>query len=213
MSIELCGQWVELLPEKAIYWRIQKTLFLSDIHLGKVNHFRKAGIAIPEEAGRRNYTVLQDILIDYHIEHVYILGDLFHSQLNEDWYRFSDFIGHYPSIKFHLVLGNHDILKKEVYDNSLLHIYEEPMAMGPFLLSHHPLEQDFGLYNLCGHIHPCIKLHGKSRQSLRLPCFYFGIKHGILPAFGSFTGTHPVKRVKGDLVYAIADGEILKIEQ
>jgi hypothetical protein len=46
----LCqGQQIWLSPERCIYWEEQQTLVLSDMHIGKSAHFRKAGIAIPQQ--------------------------------------------------------------------------------------------------------------------------------------------------------------------
>ena len=37
-----------LSANKTIFWEEEKILILSDLHLGKSGHFRKAGIAIPQ---------------------------------------------------------------------------------------------------------------------------------------------------------------------
>ena len=47
MDIEILDEQFDLYPQKAIFWRTQHTLLLSDLHLGKINHFRKAGIPVP----------------------------------------------------------------------------------------------------------------------------------------------------------------------
>lgn len=201
-----------MLSEKAIYWVSNKVLLIADLHLGKVNHFRKAGMGVPEKAGLNNFTVLQDLLLSKAPEKVYILGDLFHSVINEAWIRFSEFLKHFDHIEFHLVMGNHDILDESLYEKSPLIIHNGTLDLAPFSLSHYP-EENTNYYNLAGHVHPCIKLKGKSRQFLRLPCFYFGLEGGILPAFGSFTGMHAIKPSKDDRIYAIAEGDILKIAQ
>lgn len=211
MEIELCNERLLLLPEKAIYWPDQKALLISDIHLGKIDHFRKAGIAVPEDAGLANYMVLQDLINQFDLKTIYILGDLFHSEYNVDWERFDEFIEGFTEISFELIMGNHDILHPSQYERTRLVIHNDHLKVGPFYLSHHPtIVSEY--YNLCGHIHPCIKLRGRSRQYLRLPCFYFGEMGGILPAIGSFTGLHPIKKGSTDDVYAIADGQIVKID-
>ena len=65
-------------------------------------------------------------------------------------------------------------------------------------------------YNLAGHVHPSIKLRGKARQSLRLPCFYFSDQNGLLPAFGKFTGTAIIRPKKTDQIFApVSDSEIM----
>jgi metallophosphoesterase superfamily enzyme len=43
---------------------------------------------------------------------------------------------------------------------------------------------------------------------LRLPCFWLGDDVGVLPAFGAFTGMHPIRTDAGDRVFAIADGAV-----
>ena len=66
-------------------------------------------------------------------------------------------------------------------------------------------------YNLAGHIHPCVRLRGAGRQRLRLPCFYFGDRQGILPAFGTFTGLGDVEVQNGDRVFVIADDRVVEV--
>gem|GEM_PF-4957861 len=46
---------------------------------------------------------------------------------------------------------------------------------------------------MAGHLHPCVNLGGRAFDSLRLPCFHFKPHVGMLPAFGSFTGMHPIR--------------------
>lgn len=43
------------------------------------------------------------------------------------------------------------------------------------LFSHEPSNK--GLFNVHGHLHPAIRLKGKGRQKLELPCFLKGKNH------------------------------------
>ena len=61
---------------------------------------------------------------------------------------------------------------------------------------------------LAGHHHPCVSLGGRSFDHLRLPCFWFGDDVGVLPAFGAFTGMHPVRARASDRVFPVADGAV-----
>jgi hypothetical protein len=45
----------------------------------------------------------------------------------------------------------------------------------------------------------------RSWDHLRLPCFWFADAVGVLPAFGAFTGMHPVRSGPQDRLYAVAD--------
>lgn len=204
------GEKLTLLPEKAIYWESQKCLLIADLHLGKVSHFRKAGIAVPIAAQSSNAERLYLLLDSLYVEEVYLLGDLFHSDFNDEWALIEEVTNRYPEITFHLIIGNHDVLHLDRYRSSRL-VLTESLNLGPFLLTHEPVETEEH-YNLCGHIHPGIALRGRGKQRLRLPCFYFSTNGGILPAFGAFTGLYTLSKKEEDLVYAIANDIVIEIE-
>lgn len=201
----------ELLSQKALYWPAKKILLIADLHLGKVNHYRKAGYPVPTSANDQNTTVLIDLLNHYKPERILFLGDLFHSHYNEEWEVLGQVIRHFRAISFELVMGNHDIMSTLQYERHKVMVHREELLIDNLLLTHAPLEKPVeGIYNLSGHIHPGAKLFGKGRQALLLPCFYFGKHQGILPAFGSFTGLYPVRTVKGDQVYVIVENEVIE---
>jgi metallophosphoesterase superfamily enzyme len=77
-------------------------------------------------------------------------------------------------------------------------------------LCHHPQARDDG-YVLAGHLHPCIGLSGRAHDRLRLPCFHFGERVGVLPAFGAFTGMHPVRAGADEQVFVVADGVVAEL--
>lgn len=205
------GQTLYLLPQKAIYWAETSTLIVADIHIGKVNHFRKAGIAVPQAVSDTDYTKLEFILSSFSISRVLILGDLFHSYYNDSTITFSAWVKKFPAIEFILIKGNHDVLHDDFYISASLKVYKETFTQYPFIFSHIPLTQTSTYYNLSGHLHPAVKLEGKAKQSLVLPCYYFGEKNGILPAFSNFTGkaTLPVK--KGDTLFVITNESVISI--
>ncbi|MDZ7683106.1 MAG: metallophosphoesterase [Fodinibius sp.] len=84
----LHGQRLWLLPEKAIYWQKRKIMLVADLHIGKSGHFRKHGIAVPDQVAQSNLDKLDTILDKRSPEHLVILGDLFHSDINSEWQRF-----------------------------------------------------------------------------------------------------------------------------
>lgn len=198
------GQTLYLLPQRALFWAETNTLIVADLHVGKVNHFRKAGIAIPQLVSEADYKALEDVLNAFPVRRVLILGDLFHSTYNEAVITFSQWIKKYAHIEFILIKGNHDILKDSFYKAASLQIVEHTLTEHPFIFSHIPLEVKSVFYNLAGHVHPAVKLTGKAKQSLVLPCFYFGQKNGILPAFSTFTGKAALIPTSADTVFVIA---------
>jgi len=107
----VANEQLELLPDKVIYWRSQDLLLISDVHWGKVDHFRKNGIAIPGVASLSNYERLSELIIRIQPKEVLFLGDIFHSSNNMDWQVCKTFLASYPDITFSLVKGNHEKTK------------------------------------------------------------------------------------------------------
>jgi len=210
LEIELQSEQLILDPEKAIYWPRRKVLLLADLHLGKAEHFRREGLPVPMAIRTRNLERIAGLLKKYNPERVLFLGDLFHSLHNHSWTVFCDFLKPRKNISFELVIGNHDVLTDADYQQAGLILHEEPYLQFPFILSHHPQEEMLeGYYNLYGHIHPCVYLAGSGKQYMRLPCFHFGAYHGVLPAFGEFTGMAKMETLDGDRVY-IAVEDVVK---
>ena len=209
---QLQDQSLYLLPSKAMYWEEENTLICSDLHLGKVGHFRKEGIRVPKDAGRKTIAKLRKLLTEWEPERVLFLGDLFHSDYNLEWIGLNDLMDEFQNMEFILIMGNHDILDEETYHKSRIHVLPSPQIYEPFILSHEPLDHHIeGYYNLCGHIHPAVMLRGKARQAMRIPCFYFGDHTGILPAFGAFTGSAVIQPQKGEKVFVIAGQKVIAV--
>jgi DNA ligase-associated metallophosphoesterase len=211
MKVEIFGEQMELLPQKAVFWGRERILFLADVHLGKVNHFRRSGIPVPPKANERNLELIMDLVNLTKPDRVICLGDLFHSHYNPEWEVFGELVKHFVKISFELVLGNHDIMSEQQYVRKGIVIHNT-LRIAPFIFTHHPLEEaDNEFYNLSGHLHPGVNMRGKARQSVTLPCFYFGENRGLLPAFGTFTGMARIYPKKNDRVFVIVEEKIIEI--
>jgi len=213
LEIQLKDFTLSLLPEKALMIQKSKTLVIADLHIGKITHFRNAGISLPHEAKNESLNRLKQIVHKYKPKEVIILGDLFHSTINEDWVTLTSWIKSSGFIVFKLVLGNHDILPIQIYADSGLQIYTE-LYYDRIWFTHQPMEnipKDY--YNISGHIHPCVTLKGKGKQRLRLACFHIGPHQAVLPAFGHFTGMYPIKASEGDHIYVIAENEVYLVNK
>jgi uncharacterized protein len=200
-------QVLDLHPYHAVFWKDEKMLWMADVHLGKAAHFRKSGVPIPNSVHSEDYRKMEWLIGQYKPEKVLILGDLFHSSLNNEWNYFKNWLKKYQNIHFLLVSGNHDILDTDQYCD--LEWISENLVMPPFIFSHKPLLYN-NLYNICGHVHPGVVLTSKARHHLRLPCFYFGKSTGILPAFGNFTGCTPMDYDLDDNIFIIAEEQVVK---
>jgi DNA ligase-associated metallophosphoesterase len=211
MITEIAGESWELHPLAAGYWKAQKTLVISDLHLGKAGHFRKMGYGVPTTVQNTNLVNLELLLRFFQPEKLVFLGDLFHSDYNTEWDLFAAFIKKYPQLQLILIEGNHDILHPEVYQKLNMKVVSE-WIVGPYIFTHIPLEEPHPTrYNLSGHIHPGVRMSGRGKQSLRLPCFQFGSRAGLFPAFGELTGLHRIKPQKTDQIFVLAGAELVKV--
>ncbi len=207
----LCGQHLWLMPQKCIYWQEEQAILLADLHLGKAGHFRKAGIRIPAQVHRHDLQELGRAVLLTGAERVIVLGDLFHSQHNCEWQILEGWLRTYPRLEVQLIMGNHDWYGGAHLPAAITNCGDK-LAAGPFLLTHEPLPEQLlttDYYNLAGHVHPAVKLNGKGRQQLVLPCFLFTPGQGILPAFGKFTGTARTDVHPQDDVFVVAGSKII----
>ncbi len=209
LPIEVEEQHFLLHPHKAVYWQETSTLIITDLHLGKIQHFRKAGIYVPSYAANDNFERLSSLLLEFAPDNLLILGDLFHSDYNADWKTFSEVRQTFPEVSFLLVPGNHDILDARIIKDNDITMHRDDLYWEPFVFSHFPTESaKDSCYRICGHLHPGVQLVGESKQSLTLPCFYFGRTQGVLPAFGTFTGISKLRPEAGDQVVVISDEQL-----
>lgn len=210
MEIQLNKEKVYLLPQKGIFLVDWKVMVLADLHFGKINHFRKAGIPVPTKANDKNYELLVQLLTKWKPERLIFLGDLFHSHYNDEWEVLGQIKRYFKNCTFELVLGNHDVMSELQYERHEIVIHPIDLKVGSLLFTHELIENiPPGLYNISGHLHPGVNLRGSGRQSITLPCFYFSKHHGILPAFGSFTGLATINPKKEDRIFVIAEDKII----
>jgi uncharacterized protein len=210
-KLNLLEQELILIPTKALFWRNLNIIIVSDLHLGKENHFRKSGIAVPSGIHQNDFSSLDELINNYRPSALLFLGDLFHSEINNQWNEFSVWIKKHSYLPVHLVKGNHDILPENLYVFDNLTVHNVSLTIDPFIFTHKPIEivEEMELYNISGHIHPAVTLKGNARQSINLPCFYFGRKNGLLPAFGKFTGNSLIKIKKEDQVYVTTGTNVI----
>lgn len=190
-------------------------MIAADVHLGKVGHFRKAGIAVPRDMEQNELSVLSDLVDEYRPDKIIFLGDFFHSDINSDWDWFILWRSQFPKLEVILVRGNHDIIDDSYYHQLNIRLYDK-LLIGPFLMLHHPLSHEelecAEGYAFCGHIHPGVSLVGRGRQKITLPCFAFGDRQAVLPSFGKFTGRVAIRSNKTDRIFAIAREKVLTID-
>jgi len=116
----------------------------------------------------------------------------------------------HASLPLVLVRGNHDDRAGDPPATLGIEVVGEPLRDGALALCHHPDARE-GVYVIAGHLHPCVSVRGRAHERLRLPCFHVGERATVLPAFGSFTGMHPVRRGGGDRLFVVADDTVREV--
>ena len=235
------GSWpgvdepVVLRPSGMLILPARATGFVADLHLGKTTHFQRAGVAVPHGADTATLARLEQDLQSHPLQHLVVLGDLVHSRQAltpalQD--RLQALRTRWPALQLHLVWGNHDRHAREALEPLLAELGwhscpPEGWCDGPVRGLHDPddLTPDPNArLTLLGHLHPGVRLKGRARQQLRLPCFAAGplsTKAGtdkaagtrvLLPAYGSFTGQSPQLPKDCPWVYAMAGEAVLTLE-
>ncbi len=202
LLLTLGGEDVALLGDRALYRPSRRALLIADLHLGKADVFRRAGIGMP--AGGTGYDLERlDTLLDRHpVDSLWILGDVLHGPApRAAWHRrWRSWRERHAALRVVAVRGNHD----RGLPGADLGIEDvgESVQDGPFLLRHEPFAHP-ALHVLCGHLHPLARLPGMTR---RWPAFWLRDGLTVLPAFSHFTaGVAPLLQPGERLVACVED--------
>ena len=197
-----------LLPEKAAFSPASATLLVADAHVGKAVSFRALGVPVPR--GTTSGTLARSIGADaaHRRAALVFLGDFLHSARRMPRRRSARWRAGAPRTgrsTLTLVRGNHD---DRAGDPPASWASRSSTSRSRWAASRCATTRarSPASYVLAGHLHPCVSVgarlrHLRCRVSLRRAV-------GVLPAFGAFTGMHPVPRGTGDRVFAIADGVV-----
>lgn len=213
VTIEVAGQAVSLLPQKAALLPASHTLLIADGHIGKATSFRSLGVPVPRGTTSETLAALSALIERHAAQRVVFLGDFLHSARShaaETLAAVTRWREQHADLHLVLVRGNHDDRAGDPPAALGFEVVDEPLREGALALCHHPVPREDG-FVVAGHLHPCVSVHGRARERLRLPCFHLGARVLVLPAFGSFTGMHPVRREDGDRVFAIAGDAVREV--
>jgi DNA ligase-associated metallophosphoesterase len=207
LSVELGGEQLVLLPQKAAFWPRERMLIIADIHFGKAAAFRSFGIPVPKGTTTENLQALDALIELTGADHVLFLGDFLHARAAHAASTQAAMLAWRQrrcDLTLTLVRGNHDKHAGDPAAELGIDLVDEPYTVGAYSFCHHPDIAAPG-YVLAGHVHPVYVLATRS-DALRLPCFIAGPTRMILPSFGAFTGGHALKPAPGERVW-VSSGE------
>ncbi len=213
MNIDIAGTSLELLPERAAFWRERSTLFVADTHWGKAAAFRAHSIPVPYGTTDNDLARLSAAIGKTNCRRIVLLGDALHARegrAKKTFAAVAEWRARHADVEVVLVRGNHDRRAGDPPEELGIRCVDAPLYEAPFVFLHHPVASTQG-YSLAGHTHPAVKLRGRGLQRATLPCFFFTPTVATLPAFGSFCGNAVISPEAGDRVYAVAGDEIVAI--
>lgn len=206
LRLDLAGETVELHGDRGLYWPARRRLVIADLHLGKGDIFRRAGIAVPSGGSGADLRRLSALLSRTRAAALWILGDLLHgapgpARWRGDWEAFR---AAHPGVAMRVLAGNHD---RALHGARLgIDIDDDAVRDGPFEFRHAPAARA-DAHVVCGHVHPVLRLPALRRA---FPVFALDPGLTILPAFSLFTGGGEVGPPPGRRV-ACVDGEVVDV--
>ena len=212
-AVDVAGERLVLLADRAVHWPAASTLVVADPHFGKPAAFRAAGVFVPRGTTVHSLGRLDALLAATGARRLVFLGDFLHAREGrhpETLAAIERWRAAHDAIVMTLVRGNHDRRAGDPTPAMRIACVDGPVREGPFALAHHPTVVA-GAYVLAGHVHPGVVLAGAGRQRERLPCFWFGRDGAVLPAFGPFTGLAEIAPAPGDRVWVIAGDEVVAV--
>jgi len=213
LEITLGGGRAVLLPDRALHLPEHDSVLVADLHWGKAAAFRAANVPVPTGTTASDLARLTRVLHETRATQLVVLGDLLHAKSGRQSGTLDAIAAWrtaHPALRIVLVRGNHDAHAGDPPPSLEIDCVDAPWILGPFACAHHPDESDAG-YVLAGHLHPHVSLGGRGRQRVKLPCFAFGLRVGLLPAFAEFTGTGAFRARGDERLFAIADGAVVAI--
>ena len=208
--VQWAGESLQLLPERALWWPAGRTLFVADLHIGKAATYRALGQPVPGGTTRENLARLDGLIARHSPERIVFLGDFLHAAAARTapvMAALEAWRARHGAIAMTLVRGNHDSRAGDPPAALRIEVVNEPHLLGPFACCHHPQTHPTQ-FVLAGHLHPACRIHGRGRDSLRLPCFVSDRQQMILPAFGEFTGGWIADAAPDRRFYAVGGGAV-----
>lgn len=198
-STTVYGEELVLLPERALYWRRTKALFVADLHLGQNQKaFRN------ENNDDLNTTLarLSHLLYRTQPDQLIIIGSLINKSPTALSMIFN-WRGEHTHLKT-FVVGDTALSDEQTHQLRIKKA--KAPTLGPnFVLSDSPYCPTVG-YALCGGTNPYMKTSTGLVQ-----CFMFGANFALLPAFNPTISTKQVQTNAIQRVFAIQNNTVMEI--
>jgi len=209
VEFALGGERLVALADRALWWPARARLLVADLHLGKGDVFRRAGIAVPTGGTAHDLARIDALLDATGARELLVLGDIIHGPVPDAAWRtqWLAWRAARPALRVGVVAGNHDRALRRA--ELALDLLPEVVRDGGLVLRHDPVPSADGVV-LAGHLHPCFGVPGMRR---RWPGFWWRGRAGllVLPAFSAFTGGFRAELAPGERALLCVDGALVPI--
>lgn len=206
-TVTLAGKVLQLLGQRALWWPARQALLIADLHLGKADTLRRAGILAPRGTTSGDLERLGALVARWRPQTLWVLGDLLHGPLHaapwlDAWRRFREA---HAGLAVQVIVGNHD---RRLDGASLgVDVHGSAVDLDGLRLCHDD-DARSPLPTITGHLHPAVKLPGVPR---RWPAFLLRERGLVLPAFSAFTGGGPLPQDAAMRLIACVEGELVVV--
>lgn len=232
LALTVRGETLRLHPERAVSWPARRTLVVADLHFGKDDVFRRAGLAIPAGAAQEDLDRLSRLLEATASERLLVLGDFVHGAVaNGDAFPplFARWQAVHRGLAVEVVAGNHDRHLRgacgdwaaslrwhagALHEPPFAFVHDDAAPIGaPDATAAGTSADPAPSFTLCGHLHPVTHLPVPGGRALRVPVFWRRAAALVLPAFGRLTGGHAVRAASGEQLIVAGPGRVQLLRQ
>ena len=204
----------------ALYLKKEKTLIISDLHIGLEESLNKQGVLIPRSQFNDFLNKLKLIFEKVNVERVIFNGDLKHEFgeiSRQEWNNILKLFDFLQDKEIIIIKGNHDPILKPIADKRNLKLVEFFNLNDITILHGDKILDSLNKTLIIGHEHPAILLK-KGARSEKYSCFLKGKYKNheliIMPSFNLLVhGTNVLKeKFLSPFLSKIEDFEVYIVE-
>ncbi len=204
----------------ALYLRKEKTLIISDLHIGIEESLNKQGILIPRFQFNDFLNKLKLIFKKVKVERIIFNGDLKHEFgeiSRQEWNNLLKLFEFLKNKEIIIIKGNHDPILKPIADKYNLKLLESYNLNEISILHGDKILDNLGKILIIGHEHPAISLE-KGIRTEKYSCFLKGKYKNktliVMPSFNLLTyGTNILKeKLLSPFLNNISNFEVFIVE-
>jgi len=202
MFIEIEGETLELLPERALYWLAMEMLIIADIGWA----FTKKTYI---ESSITEFDHIQRIAAKRSVKRVTLCGDAAPPGHTIDKALLTQIKSWSKNLKaaFYIASPKPSFID-EIKEYGIA-AWADPLILPPFVFSSEPVAHD-KYFTFSGHVHPHVILK-KGDERVSFPCFQFKSHVAILPAFTEDALSQPISWTSDERIIAIDGSDLISI--